>query len=421
MMTGDRRTIHLLQLVHFVFCGVPLLLDLVVGPPEYTYHAGYIAARANDTTTWLYLGYVALVPLIFNVCGGTAPDEQSVGNRTRSEFTLEQGARNVAVVTLTAFVLAVLSTNPLSYLRYGTAIDTEFTARPGYLMVSALSLLASLSCVLLLNEKTIHWSIRVSLVPLLFVAMWIQGKRSIVALTLFAFFFAAWKSGRLRGKAILVAGAGGALALSGFSAFYQNEIRSTATGQRVDRLSDSPNYVYFRVDYGRDAGIRQAIHAEVDDAVRPVLDYRGQSLLFLAGAPVPREIWASKPLPYPVYSTSRALGIETREIGWGITTSWLEEAIANFGWFGFLLGPVIPALICNLGDRRNSAAPSLLTVTVASLLLTVNSTAFLPAIALWLVSLVGPRRPVLSKYSQPSSFKEHLHAQERLVGPKPVK
>lgn len=393
MMRGDRRTVHLIQLVHVAFCGMPLLLDLVIGPPAYTYHLGYVAARADDTTTWIYLGYVVLVPLVFKVFGGReSPSGLSMSGGPRTEFILGPQARHAAVATVVAFVFAVLLTDPISYLRYGTAIDTSFTAKPGYLLVSGLSGVAALGCVLLLSERSIHWRLRVAIVPLLFGAVWIQGKRSVVALTVFAYFFASWKSGRLGGKAVLLAGAAATLAIGGFSALYQSEIRSTATGARVERLAQSPNYVYFRVDYGRDAGIRQAIHVELDTGARSILDYRGQSLVFLAGAAVPRAVWPSKPFPYPVYSTSRALGIDTREIGWGITTSWLEEAVANFSWLGFLIGPAVPALVCNLGDRRGTAASSLLTVVVASLLLTVHIGAFLPVVALWLVSLTERRR-----------------------------
>jgi hypothetical protein len=398
MVQGDRRTVGLIQLVHVAFCGVPLLLDLVIGSPAYSYHVGYIAASANQTTTWIYLGYILLVPIIFKVAGGKAqaggvPSNTDVMEGGFGELVLGPHSRRAAAVTIVLFVLVVLATDPLGYLRYATALDTTFTAKPGYLVVSGLSALAALGCVLLLTERTIHPSTRFAIVPLLFVAMWIQGKRSVVALTVFAVFFASWKSGRIRGKAILAAAACAALAIGGFSAFYQSEIRSTDAGARLEELSQSPNYVYFRVDYGRDAGIRQAIHAEVDPDTRPVLDYRGQSLVFLAGVAIPRALWPSKPFPYPVYSTARALGIETREIGWGITTSWLEEAIANFSWLGFLIGPVVPALICNLGDRRKGAAASLLTVVVASLLLAVNVGAFLPMVILWLVSLIERPRP----------------------------
>lgn len=387
MIRGDRRTIQVIQLVHFAFCGAPLFLDLVVGSPGYTYHLGYIAARSDAKTLWLYLGFILFVPIVFQVAGGRrTADTRSFESPT--ELHLGRHARRISVGVIVAFLLAVLVSDPVQYFRYGTAIDTTFTARPGYLLVSGLSGLTAVGCTLLLTERTIHWSIRIPIVPILFVAMWVQGKRSVVALTLFSLFFAAWQSGRFRGKGLFAAGVVVVALLGGFSAFYQNEIRSTSTGRRVEALADSPDYVYFRVDYGRDGGIRMAIHAELDPEARPILDYRGESVLFLAAAPVPRVIWPSKPYSYAVYSTSRALGIETREIGWGITTSWLEEAIANFSWFGFLLGPLVPALVCNLGDRRKTAASGLLTAVLASLLLTVNMAAFLPLTALWLVSLI---------------------------------
>ncbi len=386
MMRGDRRTIQLIQLVHFAFCGAPLFLDLVVGAPGYTYHVGYIAARADTTTRWLYFVYILFVPVVFAVAGGKQDRNIATPGRYFN-LGLSRRARRVAAGIVVAFVMAVLVSNPVEYFRYGTALDTTFTAKPGYLLVSALSGLAAVAGTLLLTEHTIHWSLRVPIVPILFVAMWVQGKRSVVALTVFGMFFAAWQSGRFVGKGLVAGGTVGVAVLIGFSAFYQNELRSTSTGRRVEAVADSPGYVYFRVDYGRDAGIRMAIHAEVDPEVRPVLRYRGESVLFLVTAPVPRSIWPSKPNAYAMYSTAQALGIEPRPIGWGITTSWLEEAIANFSWLGFLIGPLVPALVCNLGDRRKTAASGLLTAVLASLVLTVNMAAFLPLTALWLLSL----------------------------------
>src|SRR6185436_5545090 len=92
-------------------------------------------------------------------------------------------------------------------------------------------------------------------------------------------------------------------------------------------------YTGVRVDFGRDQGIMQAIRAELDGPENRILEFRGESLLFNLAMFVPRTAWPNKPWPYAVYDTAHALGLtRVSSIGWGVTTSWLGESIANFGW-----------------------------------------------------------------------------------------
>ncbi len=66
-----------------------------------------------------------------------------------------------------------------------------------------------------------------------------------------------------------------------------------------------------------------------------------------------------------------------------MTTSWLEEPIANCGWFGLLLAPAGLACVCRFGDSFRWPALTMLTSLVAVLLLTVEITAFLALLAAW--------------------------------------
>ena len=79
-----------------------------------------------------------------------------------------------------------------------------------------------------------------------------------------------------------------------------------------------------------------------------------------------------------------------------MTTSWLDEAIANFSWLGMLLGPLVPGLVCAIGDRRRSSGARSLTLLVASLLLTVNLVAFMSIAVLW-VGAMALSRPAAAR------------------------
>lgn len=144
-------------------------------------------------------------------------------------------------------------------------------------------------------------------------------------------------------------------------------------------------YVNSRIDYGRDSVIKQAIFAELNPDRLRILEYRGQSLVFYSLFFVPRSLWPGKPYPYAVYVTAAMMRAPLRDYRWGVTTSILDEAIANFGWAGLVIGPMIPARICAVGDRRRSPFVAILTVTIASLLLVLHATAFIPLILLWIL------------------------------------
>ena len=108
-----------------------------------------------------------------------------------------------------------------------------------------------------------------------------------------------------------------------------------------------------------------------------------QSLLFDATMLVPRTWWPDKPWPYAVYATAASFRLPVRFLGWGVTTSWLEEAVANMGWGGLIAGPLLIAWICRIGESTQDTIVRLLTILVSSMLLAVQAVAFVPVILIW--------------------------------------
>jgi hypothetical protein len=182
----------------------------------------------------------------------------------------------------------------------------------------------------------------------------------------------------LKGRRFIVALCVGAVVIAVGSYSYQRVIRQT-TAKEFDAY-----YSGLRIDFGRDAGIRQVIYAELGGEADKILDYRGQSLLFYTVMYVPRSLWSAKPWPYAVYQTSRALELRgATPIGWAVTTSWLDEAIANFGWFGLLVGPLCLAFLCRIGDRTEDSFTRYVTVCIGTLLVAVQLAAFVPLVIIW--------------------------------------
>jgi len=175
------------------------------------------------------------------------------------------------------------------------------------------------------------------------------------------------------------------LAFAAFSVLYQSQLRG------FTEVEWSKRYNNIRLDYGRDHMMRLTLFAELHSESPPVLEHRGQSLLFDLTMLIPREIWPEKPWPYAVYATAAAFRVPVRYLGWGVTTSWLEEAVANFGWPGLLLGPLLIGSICRIGDSQPDTIVCLLTILVSSMLLAVQVGAFAPLIPIWMFALLAVR------------------------------
>ena len=388
---GDPRTMWFVQLVHVAFCGMPLALDLVVGPPVYTYQVGFAQSQFDGRTNVAYLAYISLVPLVLWWSGSIGVARVSEPPR---DLPTPWWGRVLAWACLASPLATVaLAPMPSLYLQPAAILGPVNEASRSWHVVVTMALNAATIAGAFVLATPGPLLARVVAVPLLSAALWIAGKRALVAMAAALVLFVHWRRGGLRGARLLVAGgmvAGGILL---FSAVYERAFRAQVMGSDAEvgiPLAASTAWVNFRVDFGRDAVIKQAIFAELHPEAPRILAYRGQSLLFDLAVLVPRSLWPQKPLPYASYATSAMLGIPSTELGWGVTTSWLDEAIANAGWLGFLLGPLVPGLVCAIGDRRGGQVSRMLTVVVATLLLTVNRVAFLVLAAAWVVSLVMP-------------------------------
>ncbi|MCX7427898.1 MAG: hypothetical protein NTW96_20000 [Planctomycetia bacterium] len=376
---GDRHSILFVIIILFVFCGVPLAADVIVGCPEYAKYPGFYDASRDGPTSIIYCLYVSSCVLIWWFLGIGDPTKVS---RDRSDAFSSPVVQVLCYVLMLLPLVAVfLAPNPSLYAHYGAAlddsvrIDDSVAAGHTRVTLACQAAFVGAACLLL-------WPKRANL-PLILVGMvmlaWLHGKRNIVAMELLVLFYAAWRKGHLRGSRLLAVGCSVAIVLGAFSYFYQVNMRFIAGNDTA--MSDV--YQNVRLDYGRDDVIKLAIYSELYPDQGRILEYRGQSLLFYSAIFIPREVWPEKPWPYAVYVTARMLENPPRSLGWSMTTSVLEEAIANCGWIGMFLGPVLIALICRIGDSCEDRFIQALTVMNACLLLAVHLAAFWTFMLAW--------------------------------------
>lgn len=377
-------------LVHFSLCGFPLLLDDLIGIPNYTSAPGFVMAAEDKTTAIIYCLYVAWVPLVWLKVGRPSRSHPEGGAGSTANPLQKYLAWHIPPFLRLALVVIMVS--PLimilflpdrslywvfsSTLRYFQS-DTYMRGHVWVTRICYFSVVAA--CWLLLDShpwKQGRWpnlltSLFVS--PWLICTVWLHGKRNVVAILCLLLLFVFYFRGLMRGKrAYVLVGAGltGLLCYSFFFQVYTGRVSTTY-------------YENFRIDYGRDAVIKMAIFAELHPDEIRILEYRGQSLLYYLLCWVPRDKLANKPMPYAQYVTSAKHLSEPRFWEGGMTTSWLEESIANFGWGGLLIGPMGVALFFRIGDSCRDGLLRLLTPLLGCLLLAVHMIAVFPLFVLW--------------------------------------
>jgi len=376
----NRRSASFLVLVFFVFYGVPILLDIVMGVPEYAFTPGLRYGATSETTNAVYDLFVMSCPVFW-------------WYTSRSFFPASRylvvspgrRAQRVLYLLLASPLLAlVFAPQRGVYLRYAAILGNNLSgeSRDYYAIIATLTVISLAAGVgLLLIHRNFVRALFLIL-PFMALAMWLQGKRSIVALGFLLIWTAAWMRGFLTRSRAITFGILCVIAFAGYVAWYEATFRPDAVANSYSTYENS------RIDYGRDHDLKSAIFCELDDSDK-ILDYRGQSMLFDLTMYVPRSVWPDKPWPYPMYLTAYALQIQTQreELETEITTSLLDEAVANFGWAGLLLGPVVFALLCRVCDHSPDPLVKVVGVLLACLFLTVNLSAFMPLMLAWFLYL----------------------------------
>ncbi|OKP88582.1 hypothetical protein A3844_07775 [Paenibacillus helianthi] len=381
VIKGFRHSILFAFIIFYVFFGIPLLLDTLVGTPDYNFYPSYYRVTRDEFTSLIYAVYISIVPLVWWCFGRT----KVLNNRT--EFNIQGNYLNIAKIILNVLVFSpiiilIFSPYPKMYLHYGVIIhESNIDALKFHSYINLTCFLSVISIAALMLLKKRNFTSLLIYVPFALISIWLHGKRNIVAMAILLLFYVLWKKEILKGKKLVIFGSVALLFLLGYSSLYQNALRDNES-----QLTNKMKFENFRIDYGRDVATKMTIYSELHPKESKILEYRGESILFYLTIFVPRKIWLEKPYPYAVYFTDEVFNLPKEPLGWGLTTSWLEESIANFGWLGFLIGPLLISEIARRGDKTNNLIVQALTVLVICLFLVVELSAFYSIFILWVIS-----------------------------------
>lgn len=390
-MGGSKRAVLFCLLAHYFFCGVPLAMDLLWGPPPYVVGPNLLRAANDPAAQAIYLLFIAAVPVLLVLTG--------ISRKPVAAHTIQQQLQNdpsadkptmISVAMLIApLVLVILAPRPELYLMYAFVADERVRLTwdeqnyNAFLSLSAIMAVVA-STGMLARFRSVAKPLIFTL-PFIALAVWVVGKRYVLA-----FYFALltqqlWEKGVLRGARLPLYLVLVAALFSIFTFSYQANIRGISNAA----TSREGLYDNVRMDYGRDHTIRTAIYAELRGD--SIIGARGKSLAFYAGMYVPRSMWPDKPFTYASYFTCYALGIRPTLMPWGLTTSILDESIANFGWIGLLLGPLMLGCLCRIADSNRNSLFRTMGILVCMLFMAVQLPAFMPLFLLWVAGSAWER------------------------------
>jgi hypothetical protein len=132
-----------------------------------------------------------------------------------------------------------------------------------------------------------------------------------------------------------------------------------------------------------------ALWSELEE--RPVLPHRLHSLISVASLYIPRAWYPDKPFMYANHLTCHAFNVSPRFMIWGLTTSILDEAIANLSWLGVIAGPLLLGTFCAVADAARSPMLRITGFLACLLFMATNLPSFMPLFLVWSGGLLWER------------------------------
>lgn len=328
------------MIVFYFFNYVPVILDVVVGRPEYlSRRVSFIKSGDDFITEVVYLFIILYIMIFFRFF------QKKYVFQRELKITLSIDQKRlfelIGYAVLLLFIIYSVSTGYVSQIykyqmRYVT--DDVGTKLKNFGIVMIV-----ISLGLLFLEKTKHKFLN-KLIPMSAIMVWacmMNGKKVAVFIMVCGILMVSLLNGFIKkvntGMFLAVCAA---LGLLFFNSWYIQKYNLNDTDRMVQ-------YENFRVTYGRDDTLKSVIYNELYEQNK-ILNYRGETFLFYLSTMllIKREIWPGKPYPFATYFTAYYAGASSRTIfSYTMTTSIIDEMVANMGLFGAL---VLPFIFCRI-------------------------------------------------------------------------
>mgnify|MGYP004476842801 CR=1 FL=1 len=353
-------------LVVYIFCILPVLLNYLIGIPQYKtvyWYKVFINPMENNKVTIIYDTYILFTIILLYIYSKKV--NPNFKNSNLTYLSIFENKIISWLLILSPLILILITGTLKNYFVFNIASNRGLSENDATGLISPLLLLSVFTFFCKFYKKNI--SIKKILLSLLyfFAIIWISGKRFMIAnliLLLVYYICSSEISIKIRKKIFFIAPIS-LIALISFSAIYLTKIRP------LSDTSMSSVYEMLRVDFGRDDVIKYVIDKEILNDNK-ILDYRGQTIISMFLFWIPRRIWPNKPYPHYRYLTASILSLPINNLPAGTTPSWFEMCICNFGILGFFIAPILLLLFCKLTDSGSSIDIKAIGLMLITVLLT---------------------------------------------------
>ena len=363
-------------LIVYVFCCVPILLNYLIGVPQYYvvyWYTPFVEPMNNADVAIIYDVYIMIAIFALYIYG-IKVNKKLLRRVDVTSTTLRKENENpwIYVLGIASPVLFVLISGNVEKILIYSSMSLRGVSGQDNLILNSLILVSLFcTCIMLFSGKITAKKMCV-LALITFALAWMQGKRFIIAVmgVFYLFFLTKSELGKKGRKRLFLALPLFGIALVAFSVYYLGVIKP------LSNMNFESVYDMFRVDFGRDDVIKYVIYNEFFTK-NHILEYPGQSFFSTLFVFIPRFIWGSKPYSHYQYLTASILNVDITNLPAGTTPCWYEMTLCNFGILGFIIGIFGLLLFCYFADRMKLVKSKSLVFMLILVLLTQNTDVYM--------------------------------------------
>lgn len=365
LRAGSRYVFFIL---FYLVAVLPLILDYVIGVPEYaswqagSKNYGFIISYNDSMTRALYDIFLLVFQFVLLIFG----KNKQAHDGTSHVMTLTERSYKRLVVLLAAAsilppLLVLVTPLPKEILFDWGWRDAGLYGVEGskyYFSIEKLSYIGFAASILLLfrhgfDGKGWRFTHLIWLAPAC-MNICIEAKRSIIffaAVIVLCLLVEYVPKKKLKGVIFLAIVSMVMLVM--FSINVKMKFRGYAGADVL--------YATLRIDYFRDDRVKMLIYSLLNPDRIHVLSFPLESYIMQIGYIFPLDFLGVPRLGYNTYFTS-ALIQQPLSLGLNyMTTSMLDEALANFGYLGYLVAPLIAAFLAREADKHDVILKTLIT------------------------------------------------------------
>ena len=378
---GKRSICNFMYLMGYVFFVFPIIINLFL-PYEYKGFVQANAAMKDDSSLIIYYIFVMVLSLAL-VTAGKKSKVVSQNALQVNPYIIWIGSA-VIVISL----LLTLIQNGFGILSYGFGgayFSDEYTIFTPLFSMSTIFFL-----ILTAYHKNVGRALYAVNALCMFLLLFIQGKRSLIAefLIMLIFVLAITRPNinpkRIM-KLLIVAG----VAIVGFSVFYGIVLKGNA----------SSVFDFLCIDLSRQYTLVYQFYC--DKIGRPISVNHFDAVVYILFFWVPRSAWPDKPYPFSNSLTRSMVGFihpQNENMGWSTTCAIFSDLFDSFWYFGLVIGIYIVVKLCKKTDASSRTTVKVFLIYLIVHLLTVQLSAALIALAIsWILIALADYLYVHSK------------------------